>query len=40
MDKEVPKGGGICFICKEPCEVYWYWHPECKKKYIKENTKA
>jgi len=31
---EIPKGGGTCFICKEKCEVYWYWHPACKEEWM------
>lgn len=30
MTKELPKGGGICVICKEPCLSLHYTHPQCR----------
>lgn len=36
---EIPKGGGTCFICKEGCEVYHYYHEECKQKWVDEGMK-
>jgi len=36
---EIPKGGGTCFICKEKCEVYHYFHNECRQKWVDEARK-
>jgi len=37
---ELPKGGGLCFICKKKCEELWYWHPECRVKYIEDARRS
>ncbi len=39
MGKEVPKGGGICFICKEKCQILHYFHKECRQKWLDEGKK-
>jgi len=33
---EIPKGGGMCFICKQSCKVFHYYHEECKQKWEDE----
>ena len=33
MTNELPKGGGICFICKEQCLPLHYTHPKCRKDF-------
>jgi len=33
---EIPKGGGTCFICKEKCTTFHYYHAECKNKWLEE----
>lgn len=30
MHTELPKGGGICFVCNEPCLPLHYTHPQCR----------
>ena len=35
MKQELPKGGGICFVCKEPCLPLHYTHPKCREDFQK-----
>lgn len=39
MKPELPKGGGTCFICKEKCETYHYYHTKCRDKWMEEGKK-
>jgi len=31
------QGNGKCWFCGETCEKLWYWHKECKEKWVEEN---
>lgn len=31
---------GKCFICGKECLQFWYWHEECRKRYIQENQQV
>lgn len=30
------ESSGKCWFCKEPCDQQWYWHIECKQKFMEE----
>ncbi len=28
---------GKCWFCRKECDKFWYWHKDCKKKFMDEN---